>query len=249
MGGFVHNLSYQLSELSHTDNPETCVAHDLSYICGWELTGIDCESLSEEQIERRLRSIGLGMHGLSQGDTFWFTLERRIVKKSVLHGGDDNISDLVIRDQDRANSRVYENKIYVVFQADVDKSVNAIERQSFFDGKRQIATDMLSRHFRVRVLGGHSDNSHSDLMALLRRMAHCTLSADIQKSNHPRLGLNKWQMPRFEQETRLDLPTLDGQPVAIFSLDAFLKPEVPIRRLRDWKASLVNTAGRPDLPP
>tara|TARA_B100000780_G_scaffold35748_1_gene22293 strand:+ start:3925 stop:4251 length:327 start_codon:yes stop_codon:yes gene_type:complete len=66
-----------LNNLSHSGGPDIAIAKDMSFLCGWEIKGLDTEGISDDQIENRLADIGSAMQGLYDGEALWLTLERR----------------------------------------------------------------------------------------------------------------------------------------------------------------------------
>ena len=92
--------------------------HDNSLLCAWELTGIDCEALSSEAINRRLYEVGRSLISAEENDTIWITLER-CLKGDGVDDVEDQQSSLAAVLQQSEDAPAYVNKLFLVFQSDV----------------------------------------------------------------------------------------------------------------------------------
>ena len=57
--------------------PGTMACKDGSLLAGWEVAGIDTESLEPDALAGRLRHLGFALSGLGDGETVWSVFERR----------------------------------------------------------------------------------------------------------------------------------------------------------------------------
>ena len=57
--------------------PGVMACKDGSLLAGWEVTGIDSESMEPEALAGELRHVGFALSGLSDGETVWSVFERR----------------------------------------------------------------------------------------------------------------------------------------------------------------------------
>jgi type IV secretion/conjugal transfer VirB4 family ATPase len=58
-------------------NPGMVVCKDGSFVAGWEVRGLDTESIEPAMLEALLARLGRGLSNFSEGDTFWMRLDRR----------------------------------------------------------------------------------------------------------------------------------------------------------------------------
>ena len=68
--------------------PGVMACKDGSLVAGWDVAGIDTESLEPDALAGRLRHLGFALSGLSDGETVWSVFDRRPLA-SGLHAGDN----------------------------------------------------------------------------------------------------------------------------------------------------------------
>ena len=224
-----------LINISHREvDSHVFFGHDGSLLCGWTLTGLDCEALSSTAINHRLYEVGRALLGCEDYDTLWLTLERAFVEEPSANGVHlfRDTGNMGLRLQANSQRMSFENRLALVFQSDVKMAQDA-ERPRLFEARAKQIEAAFSRHFKLIPFGPSAGTGTSEFFDLLNRMVHVDVTKRRNGALCPLRNLSINLAPHFVQTSPNALPEIFAEDVAIFSLEGFTGETVNTRALRD----------------
>lgn len=218
--------------------PGVVVCKDGSLLAGWEVSGLDTESLQPEVLNGILERFGRGLSNFADGDALWMRLDRRPFDEMELPEGRDHLPALEFMSRDMQaqllSDELYSNTLHLCWQhvpADPDQPIGVQIEE--FNRLADAAQSRLGSALRLRRLGTrHVERALGPDFKTDELVDHLasTISGRTRKLRQPKqpehLYLDSLLAVGFEQSDLNELPIIDGRRCAVLSIEG-LPAEYP----------------------
>ncbi len=209
---------------------------DGSFVCGWEVAGLDTESLEPEELQVRLEHLARGFSVFEDEDCFWIQLDRRPfpgLKQKAEPSANLALDLLEVETRTllSGDGTLYENTIHLLYQhRPVAPGVLLKSGLEEFEQARRTVEIRLGHVFGLRRLGlqteedlDHKTDRFDELAGLLAgalvgRGRKLRVPRDLQY-----VFLDKMLGVDFECDPASGLPLIEGCPATILTLEGFPK--------------------------
>mgnify|MGYP000229818518 CR=1 FL=1 len=218
--------------------PGVVVCKDGSLLSGWEVSGLDTESLQPEVLNGILERFGRGLSNFADGDALWMRLDRRPFDEMDLPEGRDHLPALEFMSRDMQaqllSDELYSNTLHLCWQHMPTEPDQAIGTQiEEFNRLADAAQSRLGSALKLRRLGTrHVERALGPDFATDELVDHLasTMSGRTRKLRQPEgaehLYLDSLLAVGFEQSDLNELPIIDGRRCAVLSVEG-LPAEYP----------------------
>ncbi|EEE35214.1 hypothetical protein RKLH11_3890 [Rhodobacteraceae bacterium KLH11] len=209
---------------------------DGSFVCGWEVTGLDTESLEPEEMQVRLEQLAHGFSGFGDEECFWIQLDRRPFAGLQQNGDPSpypalNILEAEARSLLSADGTLYENTIHLLYQwRPADPGIPLEQGLEGFAQACRTVEIRLGMVFGLRRLGLQTEEDldrRVDRFDELAGLLASALTGSVQRFRIPRnlqyMFLDKWLGVDFERDPESGLPRIEGCPAVILTLEGVPK--------------------------
>ena len=203
--------------------PGVMACKDGSLLAGWEVTGIDSESMEPEALAGELRHVGFALSGLSDGETVWFVFERRpwvpdAEPERVGHDAIDAVtleSHLMLADP----GTTWSDRLLLFLGRRPATSGTLGEMLAEFREAREGMESRLGSAFRLRRLVPEGPGAPCPFCGALAGLLGQARSAPRFGERDLPVGLDMLLGAEVLQPSRAGPVTLDGRALAVLALE------------------------------
>ena len=218
--------------------PGVVVCKDGSFLAGWQVRGLDTESLDPEILDALLARIARGIASFGERDAFWMRLDRR-----QFNGSHDDLTGqlpLAVRLLERESrgrlldGALYTNTLHLCLQhLPEDKSLGVAKQVAAFEQLAHGLEIRLGRALKLTRLSAETVQRAAgpDLRTdgLVNHLASA-LSGEVRRARMPErtehMFLDALLAVDFEQASLNSFPRINGRPCAVLSIEG-LPAEYP----------------------
>lgn len=210
------------------------LCRDGSFLAGWNLRGIDTESLPEEEVEGRTAALARSVAEFRSGEAFWIDLARRPLR--TYETGERDFAPPALQDLERERAQYfrlrgdenYANALTLVYQWQPPSGVTDLAEglAGFADRCRAVEGRFgsLYKLRRMRLTREQRDHHGSDFQydELVGRLSS-GITGRFRRVNVPQIPvyLDVILAPEWEHAVPRRLPIVSGRPVAFIAIDGY----------------------------
>lgn len=225
-------------------NPGMVVCKDGSLIAGWEVSGLDAESIEPERLEALLDRLARGLSNFPEGDTFWMRLDRRPFVPMETNTDETLPIGVRLLEKDSkaqlGDGLLFSNALHLCIQHfPEDPSLPIAEQVEEFERIADAIEDRLGQALQLHRLSSSTIERAKGPDVQTDALVDHLAGVVSGRTRRLRLGertehmyLDSFLAVDFKQETLDNFIEVDGRLCAVLSIEG-LPPEYPLEVLEE----------------